>query len=118
MANLSLRLKEEQLETLKRKANEKNMDVTTYILTCCGVNNENDLNVQIIIEKVKLVKLGSEFTISSLFDYDSWSKYSKSSKLSSGRIFYKSLLDNKFDLQEIVEFIEKNKGKGAVYKRI
>lgn len=118
MANLTIRLKDDQLSKIKKDAADKNMDVTTYILSCCGVNNENNLTIQDIIEKVNGVPVGDVFTISSLYDYQSWSEYSTSSKMSAGRIFYKSLLENKFNLQKIVEFVSKNRGKGAVYKRI
>lgn len=118
MASLTIRLTDDQLNKIKENADRKNMDVTTYVLGLCGVNNENDLTVDDLIEKVNEVPVGHQFIISSLYDYQTWSDFSRASKMSVGRIFYKSLIENKFNLQEKVKFIRKNSANVAIYERI
>ncbi len=118
MASLNIRLTEEQLNKIKENANRKNMDVTTYVLGSCGVNDGNDLTIDDLIDKVDKVPVGDQFIISSLYDYQTWCDFSRTSKMSVGRIFYKSLVENKFNLQEKIKFIRKNSANVAIYERI
>ena len=119
MPNINIRLSDEQLTNLKKLAANENTTVTDFILKHCGLStNTNDLSINDVILKIKKLPVGTKFSLKSIYDYDTWASFNKNSKISTGRIFFKSYQKNDFGLQQIVKFLGKSTSNLAMYERI
>ena len=125
MATITIRASETQLNELKERAAEKNMTLSEYILTQLFPNDieidleaaENQLTIARVIHEITTkVSIGEEFQIPSLFPTEIWHKFTNT--VTVGRTFRISSKDPQSAVSKVVDFVRKDSGSPAVYRRI
>lgn len=121
-SHLTIRFTEEELKAVEVAALKKGQTMTSYvkniILENVGIygSSSNDLTLTMIDQKASLLKPEELFSIKGLFELDDWIEFSKKSRLSMGRLFFKNteeggLFHGKY------EFVEKGSSNLAIYRR-
>lgn len=119
MKQITLRLTEEQFETLKSLAKEQRLSISDYLLTKALPNHLQDiLTVDKILQRIEGKNVGETFSLRDLFTKNEWENFIQGSRISTGRLFYKNYLNNESGLKDLVEFLGKNSANLAIYKKI
>lgn len=111
---ISFAIAEQDFTELKALASKENLNLTDYILERLGLskNLEEKLTLREVLSKLPKKK-GEIFSIPELFEKEEWGKFSKGSRLATGRAFYKAVTKLK-SLK--VKFLKKNSANLAIYQ--
>ncbi|MCR1877332.1 DUF1413 domain-containing protein [Paraclostridium bifermentans] len=118
MPSLTIRLTEHQLSEIRRLSEINHLTVTDFILKNTIPHTlSNNLMLDMIINRVMSLNSGELFSVKALFSYSEWHAFSKNSRISSCRNFYKCVQENKYNLGNNIEFVNKDSSNLAIYKR-
>jgi hypothetical protein len=121
MTQFTIRIPNKVLNNIKQSAAEENLTITDYIISKSDpsyIEDQNILQIHSILKKIDLVPEGVLFSLKSLYDEDQWIKFSRGSRIATGRLFFKYYDENVDGLQNKIKFIGKNSANLAQYKKI
>ncbi|WP_066501341.1 DUF1413 domain-containing protein [Abyssisolibacter fermentans] len=119
MAQITLRVSESDYKKLQSLADESNLTLTDFLLSSALPNYLGQkLTVNKVLERLSTKSSGDVFSLKDLFTSDEWSNFTPGSRISTGRIFYKSYTQNEFNLKNKVSFEGKNSANLAFYKKL
>ena len=119
MAQITLRVSESDYKKLRSLADDSNLTLTDFLLSSALPNYlSQKLTVSKVLKKIRTKCSGDVFSLKDLFTSDEWSSFTPGSRISTGRIFYKSYTQNEFDLKDIVFFEGKNSANLATYRKL
>ena len=121
MTQFTIRIPNKVLNNIKQSAAEENLTITDYIISKSDpsyIEDQNLLQIHSILKKIDLVPEGVLFSLKSLYDEDQWIKFSRGSRIATGRLFFKYYDENVDGLQNKIKFIGKNSANLAQYKKI
>lgn len=109
---ISILLTDEQYAELAEKAKDSNLTITDYVVSQLPISQEKKVQLADVLEKVKKLPIG-EFNIPALFTEQEWNGFTKGSRLTVGKQFFKEVnnLPN-------VNFKGKNSANLAIYEKI
>jgi hypothetical protein len=112
---ISFTVTEEEHKELKALADQKNISLTNYISEKLGLIRDPGENLTLRDVLRRLPKNPGElFSIPDLFEKEEWDKFTKGSRLATGRAFYKAV--TKLGKTLTVQFVEKNSANLAIYR--
>jgi hypothetical protein len=118
---LTIRIPDKVFRNIKQSAAEANLTMTDYIISKADssyLEEENILQIDSILKEIDLVPEGELFSLKSLYDEDKWIKFSRGSRIATGRLFFKYYNENIDNLKNKIKFIGKNSANLAQYKKI
>ena len=118
---LTIRIPNKVLSNIKQSASEVNLTMTDYILSKPDpyyLQEENILQIDSILKEVDLVPEGELFSLKSLYYEDKWIKFSRGSRIATGRLFFKYYDENVDNLKDKIKFIGKNSANLSQYKKL
>lgn len=108
---ISILLNDEQYEQLVVEAKDKGLTITDFVLSKLPVTKEKKVTLYDVLERVKKIPVG-EFNIPSLYAAEEWKEFTKGSRLTVGKQFYRAISD-----LENLEFIRKDSANLAIYRK-
>ncbi len=119
MPNINVRVTDEILLEIQQLAKAENLTITDFLLFKSLPNyGTNILTVNMVLDRVKELEKGKVFAIPDLFTDEEWCKFSRGSRISTGRKFYEHLKHNENNFQKEVRFLKKNTANLALYKKL
>lgn len=125
MGTITIRASEAQLSELKERAAASNMTMSEYVLTQLFPSDikvdieaaANKLTIARVIHEITAkIPAGEEFSIPDLFSGEEWRQFTNT--VAVGRTFRISSKDPQSAVSKVVEFVRKDSGSPAVYRRI
>ena len=86
----------EEFTKIQALAQKEGVSISQYIKSKV-IPNETSLKYRELLQKVKKLKPGDEFTIKKLWEPDEWDNIPKGVKLSIGKYFYKNVESEMID---------------------
>lgn len=114
---ISISVTEEEYKEISVIAESLNLTVTDYILEKLNLKSRKKLKLNLREVLARLPKIpDKEFSLPELFTKNEWSNYTKGSRLSAGRAFFRAV--TKLEKTIKVKFLKKNSANLAIYKTI
>lgn len=111
MPKISILLTEQQYQELAAISKENCLTITDLVLSKLPITQEKKIRLSDVLEKVKNMPSG-DFTLPSLYTKDEWINFTKGSKLTVGKQFYKEIANLKN-----IEFLGKNSANLTIYRK-
>lgn len=111
MPKISILLTNQQYEELIFIAKERGLTITDLVLSQLPIIQEKKITLSDVLGKVKN-RTSGEFSIPSLYTIEEWKSFTKGSKLTVGKQFYKEIAN-----LEGIEFLRKNSANLAIYRK-
>lgn len=119
MAQITLRLSDDTLKIVQDLAKKENLTVTDYVLSKSVPGYiDNILTVDNVIENLKSLPKGSVFSLKSLYEKEKWENFTSGSRISTGRLFFKSYDKDLYNLKNRIEFSGKTSANLAKYTKL
>jgi hypothetical protein len=93
---VSIGFTNEEFSEIQANAQKENVSISQYIKSKV-ISNETSFKYEELLQKVKKLNSGDEFTIKKLWEPDEWDNIPKGVKLSIGKYFYKNVKSEKVD---------------------
>lgn len=108
---ISILLTDEQYAELAEKAKDSNLTITDYVVSQLPISQEQKVQLADVLARVNKLPDG-EFNIPGLFTEQEWNEFTKGSRLTVGKQFFKEVatLTN-------VKFLRKNSANLAIYQK-
>lgn len=111
MPKISILLTDQQYDELVVAAKEKGLTITDLVLSQLPITQEKKITLSDVLERIKKRPAG-EFSLPNLYTSEEWKSFTKGSKLTVGKQFYKQIVN-----LDGVEFLHKNSANLAVYRK-
>ena len=111
MPKISILLTDQQYEELSTLARKSGLTITDLVLSKLPITQEKKITLSDVLERIKNIP-PCDFSIPSLYDAQEWKSFTKGSKLTVGKQFYKEVSNLKD-----IEFLNKNSAKLAIYRK-
>ena len=121
LTQFTIRMPNKVLNNIKQAASEENLTITDFIISKSDptyLEDQNILQIDSILKEISKLPEKSVFSLKSLYDEGKWINFSRGSRISTGRLFFRYYDENIDGLKKKIKFIGKNSGNLAQYEKL